>query len=79
MKYIIKECPNYLLGGCNRSGQQCKDITTCVMKEIINECLEYQDTGRIELILTNKSLTPRGQLSKKIINILKCEEIKEEN
>lgn len=78
MKYIVKECPNYLIGGCNRSGQQCKDVTNCIIKNVVNECLEYQDKGRIDLILNNKNLTPRGHLTKKVIQILKCEEIIEE-
>ena len=75
MKYIVKQCPNYLIGGCQRTGQQCKDISTCIIKDVINESLEYQDKGRIDLILNNKCLTPRGHLAKKIIQILECEEI----
>nr|DAT89614.1 MAG TPA: hypothetical protein [Caudoviricetes sp.] len=43
MKYIVKQCPNYLIGGCQRTGRQCKDISTCIIKDVINVSLEYQD------------------------------------
>lgn len=81
MKYIVKNCPAYLLGKCNAfkmPTQKCMNCTNCTTKQIINEAIQYQDAGRIDLINESKHLSERGQLVKKILKILDVEEIKEE-
>lgn len=81
MKYIVKNCPAYLLGMCSARKmviQKCYECTNCTTKQIIDEAIQYQDAGRIDLINESKHLSERGQLVKKILKILDVEEIKEE-
>ena len=82
MKYIIKNCPNYLpeffyLGACKcekgssingKYMDNCKDISDCLLKQIAGECKE-----EIEILPEIQ----RGDLAERIFSLLEIEEINE--
>lgn len=76
MKYIVKQCPSYLLGKCCATAQNCQEITNCKMKNAIDECLQFNDVGRIDYIMNCKNLSERGRLSKKFLQMFEVEEIR---
>lgn len=76
MKYIVKQCPSYLLGKCTATAQDCHEITNCTMKNAVDECLEFTDNGRIDYLLNCKNLSDRGRLAKKILQMFEVEEVK---
>lgn len=77
MQYVVKNCPQYLIGRCQNNGAYCKDSANCVIKRVIDEAIIYKDNGRIDLLLNSKCLTDSGKLTKKILQIFEVEEIKE--
>ena len=84
MKYIIKNCPNYLpefffLGACKcekgssingKYIDNCKDVTDCILKQIAEKCKEnkYVGYGAIEF---------ENPLYSEIMQMLEIEEVNE--
>ena len=46
------------------------------MKNAIDECLQFNDVGRIDYIMNCKNLSERGRLSKKFLQMFEVEEIR---
>lgn len=47
-KYIIKNCPCIVMGECNSFRDDeifCQDCTDCVMKQIVDYCLDNEKYG----------------------------------
>lgn len=103
MKYIIKNCPNYLpefflLGACKcekgssingKYIDNCKDVTDCLLKQIVNKCKKIDCDVLINTSINNKGRKNRcGAMDnmplcceiiakKDILGLLEIEEVNE--
>ena len=76
MRYIIKNCECFYLNACcgtNTNRLYCKDITRCVMKQIVAEEININD----EDAPTNAYAMGRAVVAEKILELLEIEEVDE--
>lgn len=85
-KYIVTNCPAYNINTnhCrNEIIADCKDITYCVMKQIVRECKMNMSDDDFEYILKHKNdegifwLTDSSRAILNILRLLEIEEVDE--
>lgn len=79
--YIIKNCDCYNLGACctpNADRLYCKDITSCVLKWIVNKCKAEKDKGFVMSRYGCKVPVSEGwDLASEMLELLEIEEVDE--
>lgn len=88
MKYIIKNCPNYLpdffyFGACKcekgssingRYIDNCKDVTDCLLKQVVEKCKKAQKTQWVNN--KKKPYSPsKSAFARDILKDLEIEEV----
>ena len=88
MKYIIKNCPaKYFIFAdemkCSEYGDNCKDITNCTSKRIVDKCHKATHEDLVITAGYNKTacevaaIYGRADLAQEILQLLEIEEVDE--